>query len=105
MHPISTGGFILEARSASSTVEEFAQQTIGVGVGICASGRELDRDGLRLGRLDRPCRTVYIGFAVALDWARFQATLDAQLDHLARDLLSLPAVQWAVELAAAPMVG
>lgn len=71
---------------------------------VCVSWRK-GKDELRLGLPDSPSWTVYIDFSVALDWARFQATSNAQLCHLARDVPLLPAVQGSIGLAAASTIG
>ena len=51
------------------------------------------RDGQRLAWLENECGNGYIGFIMAMDWHRFQATPDPWLLRLAQDLLGLPAIR------------
>lgn len=50
------------------------------------------RDGQRLGWLENECQNGYVGFIVALDWRRFQATPNMMLLRWTKDLLASPPV-------------
>lgn len=60
--------------------------------------RDMIRDGHRLGWLEKECQNSYVGFVVALDWPRFQATPDFALLRAMQDVLAVPAARSLVML-------
>ncbi|KAK5077789.1 hypothetical protein LTR70_009409 [Exophiala xenobiotica] len=79
-------------RERSNSLADFAWHTFGRTVGV-EHIQLMVRDGQRLAWLENECGNGYIGFIMAMDWHRFQATPNVWLLRLAQDLLALPAIR------------
>jgi hypothetical protein len=73
-------------------IEQFSHQTLCLDTDV-REVRTMIIDGQRLLQIEHATQCPYIPFIVALDWRRFEVTMDDQIMQLTNSLLCTPAVQ------------